>query len=173
MGIQSSASDDCVRILTENGATSQRPEKGAKACRSRSTPKAMLCSGRLAWLTEQVWQRLAAHNPSRRSCHERRGTEVTVGIRAVHRFVGRHRQTHQRVFDAYKHGLPRFFERRQRHTRRRSGKSRTAQNGSRSEARPTGTVAVRSLAVAAPGPRWHRRGPGGRCRREHRSVNPA
>ena len=64
MGIQSSASEDCVRILTENG--SQFAETRDKVRKMRESLDAeaieLLRQSRLA--TEQVWQRLAPHCPS-------------------------------------------------------------------------------------------------------------
>jgi hypothetical protein len=63
-GIQSSASDDCVRILTENGKefgeTRERVRKLREALDSRAI--GVLRQARQA--IEQVWQRLSAHGPS-------------------------------------------------------------------------------------------------------------
>ena len=63
-GIQSSASDDCVRILTETGAAFGENRERVRKLREALSPKALgaLKQARLA--TEQVWQRLAAHRPS-------------------------------------------------------------------------------------------------------------
>jgi len=64
VGIQSSASGDCVLILTENG--SQFAESRDKVRKIRESLDAetiaLLRQSRLA--TEQVWQRLAPHCPS-------------------------------------------------------------------------------------------------------------
>ncbi len=63
-GIQGSASDDCVRILTETGAmfgeTREQVRKLCKALNDRAL--GVLRQARTA--TEQVWQRLAAHAPA-------------------------------------------------------------------------------------------------------------
>jgi hypothetical protein len=64
VGIQSSASDDCVRILTENGAQFAETRDKIRKVRECLDAKAiaLLRHSRLA--TEQVWQRLAPHGPS-------------------------------------------------------------------------------------------------------------
>jgi hypothetical protein len=63
-GIQSSASDDCVRILTENGKdfgeTRDKVRKLGELLNSETI--SVLRQARKA--TDQVWPRLAAHNPS-------------------------------------------------------------------------------------------------------------
>ncbi|MBI3468946.1 MAG: BREX system P-loop protein BrxC [Planctomycetes bacterium] len=63
-GIQSSASDDCVRILTEAGAIFGETREKVRKLREALNDKALgtLRQARLA--TEQVWQRLSAHCPS-------------------------------------------------------------------------------------------------------------
>jgi hypothetical protein len=64
MGIQSSASDDCVRILTEEGANFGETRDKVRKLRESLDPKALelLRQARLA--TNQVWQRLAVHGSS-------------------------------------------------------------------------------------------------------------
>ena len=63
-GIQSSASDDCVRILTENGRDFGETRDKIRKLRETldSDSNGVLRSARLA--IEQVWQRLASHCPS-------------------------------------------------------------------------------------------------------------
>lgn len=63
-GIQSSASDDCVRILTENGKDFGETRDRIRKLRESLDGDAIgvLRSARLA--IEQVWQRLASHCPS-------------------------------------------------------------------------------------------------------------
>jgi hypothetical protein len=63
-GIQSSASDDCVRILTENGPQFAETRDRVRKLREslNADALALLRQSRLA--TEQVWQRLASHSPS-------------------------------------------------------------------------------------------------------------
>src|SRR5258708_7240495 len=64
VGIQSSASDDCVRILTENGSQFGATRDKVRNLRESLNSKtlALLQKSRLA--IEQVWPRLAAHSVS-------------------------------------------------------------------------------------------------------------
>src|SRR5208337_2702130 len=64
VGIQSSASDDCVRILTENGPQFAETRDKVRKIRESLNDEtiALLRQSRLA--TEQVWPRLAAHGPA-------------------------------------------------------------------------------------------------------------
>ena len=63
-GIQSSASDDCVRILTENGADFVVTRDQVRKLRESLNAEAMGILRQARQATEQVWQRLAAHHPS-------------------------------------------------------------------------------------------------------------
>jgi hypothetical protein len=63
-GIQSSASDDCVRILTENGADFGTTRDKVRKLRESLNAEAIAVLRQARQATEQVWQRLAAHNPS-------------------------------------------------------------------------------------------------------------
>jgi hypothetical protein len=63
-GIQSSASDDCVRILTENGKDFAETRDKVRKLRESLNPEAIAILRRARQATDQVWQRLAAHSPS-------------------------------------------------------------------------------------------------------------
>ena len=63
-GIQSSASDDCVRILTENGEDFGTTRDKVRKLRESLNAEAIAVLRQARQVTEQVWQRLAAHNPS-------------------------------------------------------------------------------------------------------------
>lgn len=63
-GIQSSASDDCVRILTENGEDFGITRDKVRKLRESLNADAITVLRQARQATEQVWQRLAAHNPS-------------------------------------------------------------------------------------------------------------
>jgi hypothetical protein len=63
-GIQSSASDDCVRILTENGKDFGRTRDKVRELRELLDAEAIGVLRQARQATDQVWQRLAAHNPS-------------------------------------------------------------------------------------------------------------
>src|SRR5262249_57562289 len=64
VGIQGSANDDCVRILTETGAIfGESREKGRKL-REALTDKALGVLRQARTATEQAWQRLSAAGPA-------------------------------------------------------------------------------------------------------------
>ncbi len=63
-GIQSSASDDCVRILTENGKDFGQTRDKVRKLRESLDSEAIAVLRQARQATDQVWQRLAAHNPS-------------------------------------------------------------------------------------------------------------
>ena len=64
MGIQSSASDDCVRILTENGAEFGATRDQVRKLRELLNAQAIEVLRQARQATESVWQRFAAHHPS-------------------------------------------------------------------------------------------------------------
>lgn len=63
-GIQSSASDDCVRILTENGKDFGETRDKVRKLRESLDGEAIGVLRQARQATDQVWNRLAAHNPS-------------------------------------------------------------------------------------------------------------
>lgn len=63
-GIQSSASDDCVRILTENGKDFGGTRDKVRKLREALDGEAISVLRQARQATDQVWNRLAAHNPS-------------------------------------------------------------------------------------------------------------
>lgn len=63
-GIQSSASDDCVRILTENGKDFGETRDKVRKLRESLNAEAIGVLRQARQATDQVWQRLIAHNPS-------------------------------------------------------------------------------------------------------------
>jgi hypothetical protein len=64
MGIQASASDDCVRILTETGAIFSETREKVRKLREALNDQALVVLRQARTATEQVWQRLAAHSPA-------------------------------------------------------------------------------------------------------------
>ncbi len=64
IGIQSSASDDCVRILTENGREFGETRDKVRKLRESLDDDAINVLRQARQATEQVWNRLVAHNPS-------------------------------------------------------------------------------------------------------------
>jgi hypothetical protein len=63
-GIQSSASDDCVRILTENGKDFGETRDRVRKLRELLNAEAIVVLRQARQATDQVWQRLAAHDSS-------------------------------------------------------------------------------------------------------------
>ncbi|MAX38823.1 MULTISPECIES: BREX system P-loop protein BrxC [Gimesia] len=63
-GIQASASDDCVRILTENGEDFGETRDKVRNLRESLDSEAIGILRQARQATEQVWHRLSAHNPS-------------------------------------------------------------------------------------------------------------
>jgi hypothetical protein len=63
-GIQSSASDDCVRILTETGAIFGETREKVRKLRETLSQRALSTVRQARATTEEVWQRLSAHSPS-------------------------------------------------------------------------------------------------------------
>jgi hypothetical protein len=61
-GIQSSASDDCVRILTENGKDFGATRDRIRKLRERLDNDAISVLRQARQATDQVWQRLAGHS---------------------------------------------------------------------------------------------------------------
>jgi hypothetical protein len=62
-GVQSSASDDCVRLLTENGKEFGETREKVRKLREALTPDAISTLRQARQATDQVWQRLLPHNP--------------------------------------------------------------------------------------------------------------
>ncbi len=63
-GIQSSTSDDCVRILTENGKDFGETRDKVRKLRESLDAEAIGVLRQARQATDQVWQRLSAHAPS-------------------------------------------------------------------------------------------------------------
>lgn len=64
VGIHSSASDDCVRTLVENGPDFAKTRDKVRDLRDSLDAKAINILRQARFATEQVWQRLASHAPS-------------------------------------------------------------------------------------------------------------
>ncbi len=64
IGIQGSASDDSVRILTETGASFGETREKVRKLREALNDKALGVLRQARTATEQVWQRLSAHGPA-------------------------------------------------------------------------------------------------------------
>ena len=67
VGIQSSASDDCVRILTENGSDFGETRDKVRKLRESLNAEAIDVLRQAGHAIEQVWQRLALTAPRRKS----------------------------------------------------------------------------------------------------------
>ncbi len=114
LGIQSSASDDCVRTLAESGADFGETRDKVRKTRESLDASAIgiLRQARLA--TEQVWPRLAAHCPSREiatSVDELKNLLVSGQIIDSWKDIS---QRSKAVLDAYKHAYCDLFDRRRK-----------------------------------------------------------
>ena len=78
-GIQSSASDDCVRILTENGSQFAETRDKVRKIRESLDSKAIDLLRQSRVVTEQVWQRLAPH------CHS---PEIAASVEELNKLLG-------------------------------------------------------------------------------------
>jgi len=64
LGIQASASDDCVRILTEDGANFGQTREKVRKIREWLNGEAIGVLQQARFAVEQIWQRLVSHSPS-------------------------------------------------------------------------------------------------------------
>jgi hypothetical protein len=111
-GIQASASDDCVRILTETGAIFSETREKVRSLREALDEKCLSLLHQARTATEQVWQRLSAHGPS---------SEVAQCVNDLKALLGSEQIVEQRddiaaktktVLDAYKQTYLTLFDRR-------------------------------------------------------------
>ena len=113
-GIQSSASDDCVRILTENGKEFGETREKVRKLRETLDSDAIGVLRQARQATDQVWQRLAAHNPS-----PELGTTVEKlkTLLASEQFIDSWDEiagSTKTVFDAYRTAYADLFDRRKK-----------------------------------------------------------
>jgi hypothetical protein len=112
VGIQSSASDDCVRILTENGAQFAETRDKIRKMRECLDAKAiaLLHQSRLA--TEQIWQRLAPHGPSPEITQNVEELKGMLGSEHFIDSLGDIAKRTKAVLDSYKYAYSELFDRR-------------------------------------------------------------
>ncbi len=113
-GIQSSASDDCVRILTENGAQFGETRDRVRNMRESldASAIALLRNSRIA--IDQVWQRLSAHAPSPEVANNVEELKTLLGSE---QFIEKLDEIGKRttvVLDAYKSAYLTLFDRRKK-----------------------------------------------------------
>ena len=112
VGIQSSASDDCVRFLTEDGPQFADARDKVRKMRESLGTEAIALLRKSRFATEQIWPRLASHCPS---------PEIATSVEELTNLLGSeqfldswddivHRT--KAVQDAYKHAYIDLFERR-------------------------------------------------------------
>ncbi|MGH9427539.1 MAG: hypothetical protein ACRD2L_14705, partial [Terriglobia bacterium] len=112
MGIQSSASDDCVRILTETGALFQETRERVHHLQEALNEKAIDQLKQARQACQQVWQRLAPRNPTAevaQSVEELKSLLVSEQFVDSLDTITKHTAT---VFDAYKTAYLDLFNRR-------------------------------------------------------------
>jgi hypothetical protein len=112
VGIQASASDDCVRILTEQGPHFAETREKVRKVRESLDAKAiaLLRQSRLA--TELVWERLAPHCPSPGIANSVEELKTLLGSEQFIDSWDAIAQRTKAVLDAYKHAYIDLFERR-------------------------------------------------------------
>jgi hypothetical protein len=112
MGIQSSASDDCVRFLTENGPQFADARDKVRKMRESLNPDAIALLRKSRLVTEQIWPRLASHCLS---------PEIATSVDELKNLLGSEQfldswddivQRTDAVLNAYKHAYITLFERR-------------------------------------------------------------
>ena len=87
VGIQSSASDDCVRILTENGANFGETRDKVRKLRESLDGDAIGVLRQARFAIEQIWQRLASHSPSPEIATSVEELKALLGSEPVHRLL--------------------------------------------------------------------------------------
>jgi hypothetical protein len=112
VGIQASASDDCVRILTENGKDFGKTREKVRKLRESLNADAIGVLRNARQATGQVWQWLAARNPSP-------ALATTVGQLKVHlaseSFIDSWKEiatATKTVLDVYRNAYLELFDRR-------------------------------------------------------------
>jgi hypothetical protein len=112
MGIQSSASDDCVRLLTETGALFQETQESVHHLQEALNEKAIDQLKQARQACQQVWPRLAPRNPA---AEVAQSVEELKSLLASEQFVdsldpiAKHTAT---IFNAYKIAYLDLFDRR-------------------------------------------------------------
>jgi hypothetical protein len=114
VGIQLAASDDCVRILTEDGSQFTETRDKVRKLRELLGAKAiaLLRQSRLA--TGQVWQQLKSHSPSPEIAST---VEELENLLSSEQFIDSWDHIAQRtkaVLDAYRHAYIDLFKRRKK-----------------------------------------------------------
>jgi hypothetical protein len=114
VGIQSSASDDCVRILTENGPQFAETRDKVRKIRESLDDEAIALLRESRVATEQVWQRLASHCPSPRIATS--VEELKTFLNSV-QFIDSLPEIAERtkaVLETYRHAYIDLFDRRKK-----------------------------------------------------------
>ena len=111
-GIQSSASDDCVRTLTENGKDFCQTRDKVRKLRESLDGEAIKVLREARQATDQVWQRLVAHNPPPELCDT---VEILKTCLASEQFIDSWDEitsSTKTVLDAYRTAYCDLFDRR-------------------------------------------------------------
>jgi hypothetical protein len=110
IGIQSSASDDCVRILTENGADFGETRDKVRKIRESLDAGALAVLRQARLATGQIWQRLASHGPSPAIATSVEELKNLLGSEQVIDSWNDIAQLTKTVLNAYKHAYADLFE---------------------------------------------------------------
>jgi hypothetical protein len=112
VGIQASASDDCVRTPTETGAIFGETREKVRKLREAVSDKTLATLRQARMTTEDVWRRLSAHNPSLEIAESVKDLKVLIASdQFVESFDAIAKKT-KTVLDAYKQTYLELFDRR-------------------------------------------------------------
>jgi hypothetical protein len=114
MGIQSSASDDCVRILTENGKGFGASRDKVRRLRELLNPEAIDVLRQARQATDQVWQRLLSHSPSAELCATVERLKANLASEQFIDFWDEIAAETKIVLEAYRHAYCDLFDRRKK-----------------------------------------------------------
>jgi hypothetical protein len=112
LGIQASASDDCVRILTETGAIFSETLEKVRKLREALNDEALAIMRQARTATEHVWQRFAAHSPAPEVSQAVIEVKALLASEQVVQSVDTIAAKAKLVLDAYKQAYLALFDRR-------------------------------------------------------------
>jgi hypothetical protein len=114
LGIQASASDDCVRILTETGPLFQQMREKVLRVREALNEKAIALLRQSRQAAGPIWQRLAAQNPSVELSASVDQLRALLGSEQVLESLDAIRHHTETIQSAYKTAHRELFDRRAR-----------------------------------------------------------
>ena len=105
-GILASASDDCVRTLTETGAIFSEIREKVRKLREALSEKTLGALRQARTATEEVWQRLSAHRPSPEVAESVKDLKGLLDSEQFVEFLGRNCHKDQEGLGCLQGGVP-------------------------------------------------------------------